>query len=244
MTQIIPFWSIWSSDKYTDLDFAAKEPNRYGMCMSKIKEFRKKIGMSQAQLAELLGTSQPQIRRLEAGDRKLTKEWAERLAGPLETTAAELLFDTDQIELNGLEVVGVVQAGQFVDITLQDQDTERERIMVAKDARFSHARQYALKVAGDSMNLKFPDGCYVTCVELVSSGLELKAGMTVHVERSLGGSQHVETTLKEIQSINGETVLVPRSTNPKHQPIVIDGDESTEIKICGVVTGKWEPQLF
>lgn len=60
--------------------------------MSMIKELREKLEMSQADLAEAAGTSQPQIKRLEAGDRKLTKEWAERLSGPLHVTAEILLF--------------------------------------------------------------------------------------------------------------------------------------------------------
>ncbi len=48
--------------------------------------------MTQVQLADRLSTSQPQIRRLEAGERRLTKEWAEKLAPHLGTTAAELMF--------------------------------------------------------------------------------------------------------------------------------------------------------
>lgn len=208
--------------------------------MSKIKDLREKLGITQAGLAEMIGTSQPQIRRLEIGDRKLTKEWAERLAPALKTTAEALLFN-GKVLLQGLPVVGTVQAGQFRDITL-DYDHEPEIINVPADPRFAHARQYALRVAGDSMDLEFPDGCYVTVVEFGSSGLELKSGHVVHVERYLGGSQHVETTLKEVQHINGDIHLVPRSTNPKHKPFVLTGGEDAEAHVRGIVTGKWEPK--
>ncbi len=47
--------------------------------------------MSQARLAELAHTSQPQIDRLEKGQRKMTKEWALRLARPLECHWLELM---------------------------------------------------------------------------------------------------------------------------------------------------------
>lgn len=57
-----------------------------------IKELREKLKLSQADLAEAVGTSQPQIKRLEAGDRKLTKEWAERLSPHLGVAPESLMF--------------------------------------------------------------------------------------------------------------------------------------------------------
>lgn len=64
-----------------------------------IKELREKLKMSQAGLADAVGTSQPQIKRLEGGDRKLTKEWAERLSPHLGVAPEALLFGSiDDIE--------------------------------------------------------------------------------------------------------------------------------------------------
>lgn len=53
--------------------------------------------MTQAQLAELAATSQPQIRRLEAGERRLSKEWAQRLAPHLGVAASLLMFGEDDV---------------------------------------------------------------------------------------------------------------------------------------------------
>ena len=64
----------------------------YQFGMADLKTRRENLGLTQAQLAELTGTSQPQIRRLENGERELTVAWAERLAGPLRTTAISILF--------------------------------------------------------------------------------------------------------------------------------------------------------
>ncbi|MBX4335664.1 helix-turn-helix domain-containing protein [Bartonella raoultii] len=69
--------------------------------MNNLKFFRQKIGLTSKQLAELAGTSQPQIFRLENGQRKLTKEWAVRLAPHLEVTPKQLLFSGQ--ELNSLD---------------------------------------------------------------------------------------------------------------------------------------------
>ncbi|MCX5571457.1 LexA family transcriptional regulator [Kaistia nematophila] len=63
--------------------------------MSRLKHYREQRGLTQAALAELVKSTQPQIRRLEAGERKLTKEWATRLAAALKISAKDLLFDDD-----------------------------------------------------------------------------------------------------------------------------------------------------
>lgn len=63
--------------------------------MSMIRSLREARGLTQAQLAELAATSQPQIRRLEAGERQLSKEWAQRLAPHLGVAAAQLMFGED-----------------------------------------------------------------------------------------------------------------------------------------------------
>ncbi|MCY6381047.1 XRE family transcriptional regulator [Hoeflea prorocentri] len=60
--------------------------------MITIRSLREAKGLTQARLAELAQTSQPQIRRLEAGERQLTKDWAMRLAPHLDISPSELMF--------------------------------------------------------------------------------------------------------------------------------------------------------
>lgn len=59
--------------------------------MTKLREIREDRGLTQAQLAERANTSQAQIDRLEKGERKLTVEWAKRLADPLQCHWTEVL---------------------------------------------------------------------------------------------------------------------------------------------------------
>lgn len=153
---------------------------------------------------------------------------------------------TGDLAAQGLEIAGTVSAGVYRDISIEDQDGERPRISFARDMRFPDARQYALKVDGDSMNLLFPDGSVVVVVDLIDSGLTLKTGMSVHVERFVMGGQFVETTLKEVhREPKGKGYLLkPRSSNPTHEPIHVNGNEGDEVIIKGVVIGKWEPVNF
>lgn len=143
-----------------------------------------------------------------------------------------------EIPVAGLPIVGSIQAGHWLEITFVDSELEPELLPVARDQRFPRARQYALRVIGDSMNLDYPDGSYVTCVDFAESGLAVTEGLTVHVERQRAGGQLVEVTLKVVARNRDGFILVPRSTNPAHQPIPMKGADA-EIVIRGVVTGGW-----
>lgn len=143
-----------------------------------------------------------------------------------------------EIEVAGLPIAGAIQAGHWLETTFIDSDLEPEMLPVARDSRFPRARQYALRVIGDSMDLDYPDGSYVTCVDFAESGLPIREGMTVHVERHRAGGQLVEITLKVVTRLNGGWALEPRSSNPAWQPITFSGSE-TDIVIRGIVTGGW-----
>ena len=68
---------------------------------SPLRSARKLNGLSMCALGEMAGTTAQQIERLEKGQRKLTKEWAERLAPHLGMEASDLLFSRDTVPLAG-----------------------------------------------------------------------------------------------------------------------------------------------
>ena len=71
--------------------------------MGWLRDFREGAGMTQAELAAKAGTTQPQISRLEKwptkGGRKMTKEWADILASPLQIPPLWLLYGPGAIDL-------------------------------------------------------------------------------------------------------------------------------------------------
>lgn len=149
-----------------------------------------------------------------------------------------------EIEVAGLPLLGSIQAGHWIEITDAQEGAHTEMVPVVRDPRFPHAKQYALRVVGDSMDLDYPDGSIVTCVDFAESGLALGEGMIVHVERQRAGGQLVEITLKAVQiKRGGEIVLVPRSSNPRWTPVPLRGSNSdTEVIARGVVLGGWSPR--
>lgn len=76
---------------------------------SVLRYWRKRRGLTLAKVGEAVNTNAQQIDRLEKGQRKLTKEWAERLAAVLEVDALELLFPISSTA----PIVGVVIAGKI-----------------------------------------------------------------------------------------------------------------------------------
>jgi SOS-response transcriptional repressor LexA len=218
--------------------------------IQKIDKLLADRGESRAAASAAAGLSDSYIRDLsrKSGNPNLgkLKKLADHLGVKIEYLLPAGSVDTNiSRSVTSLPVVGRIAAGQFMDISLRDQDEEYPHINVVTDDRFSHARQYALEVTGDSMDLKYADGSFVTCVDYTSSGLALKDGMTVHVERYMGEGQFVETTLKEIGHEHGIIALLPRSSNPAHKPILMVGNaEEISVEIRGIVTGSWKPEVF
>lgn len=62
---------------------------------NRIREFRKKAGLSQAELGERIGMHQTHVGNIENGARSLTIEWARRIAKALDVTVADLLCGDD-----------------------------------------------------------------------------------------------------------------------------------------------------
>lgn len=211
----------------------------------RIEERLRALNLSAAKASKLAGMSPDYIRDLRRRPVRPGAESLARLAETLKTTPEFLLYgktESQTVEVKGLQVVGVVEAGQFRDITLTSQDDEFETVNVVGDAKYAHARQYALRVSGDSMNELFADGSYVICASFADTGLELKSGMIVHVERRIAGTHLVETTLKQVQDRGGKRYLIPRSTNPKHKPIGVNHDDDlTETIVQGLVIGTYSP---
>jgi phage repressor protein C with HTH and peptisase S24 domain len=167
--------------------------------MNMIKELREKLKLSQGALAKAIGTSQPQIKRLEAGDRKLTKEWAERLAPHLQVLPETLMFgkeDTfETIKVNSPSSA-LQQDEQLPNAFIRDKvEGLGRRIPVygqavgGIDGEFlmngsilyevmappviSHiSGAYAVQIAGDSMSPRYEDGeiCFVDPKRRVKKG--------------------------------------------------------------------------
>jgi transcriptional regulator with XRE-family HTH domain len=79
---------------------------------NRIRELRERAGLSQAQLAELVGTTQAEISRLETGERRLTVDWMARIARALMLRPSDLLptAAVPEVEAQEVELLGNFRA--------------------------------------------------------------------------------------------------------------------------------------
>lgn len=116
-----------------------------------LRKLRSDKQMSQAQLAELAGTSQQQIDKLERGLRKFSLEWARKLAPHLGVKIKDLWSG----EGGQVPVVGYVGAGETVHYY---DDHPQGSGLDEVDAPPGLRNGVALKVKGDSMAPRYFSG--------------------------------------------------------------------------------------
>ncbi len=140
--------------------------------------------------------------------------------------------------------VGVVSASLFREVDEFDQ-SEPEEITVPRDEKFPDARQLTFEVEGDSMNELRPrpilpgDTIVATAYEDIAHRVVLRDGMVVVVQRTRDGGHMREWSVKQIEIYEDRTEFHPRSSNPKHKPIVVqrqfDADDGVSVEVIGLV---------
>lgn len=212
--------------------------------MNEIRRLRELKNLSQARLATLAGTSQPQIKRLEDGERKLTKDWAERIAPHLDTSAEALLFPNSQAQelsrvaspIGAIAVTGKVAANAW--LSVEDMDFGYDDIEYVPSASgYPIELQFALKVEGNCLNKIAGHGDRLICLDMVKTGIAAEDGDLVIVEKSRFEGQMIERTAKRLRRTADGYELWPESTDPAHQePIKLDRpDNGDHVRIIGKV---------
>lgn len=197
-----------------------------------MKSLSLKAGLGDSAVHKILSRSgDPQISTVKA------------ISKALEVSIDELVFNvvTPAISVKLTFVAGDVAAGVWMESDAWD-DQKYEPIPVLP-SRYPGIEQKAWHVSGDSMDaLGITDGSFVVTVDYWVVRRSPTDGDIVVVERRRGGL--IERTCKEVAVRAGEYELRPRSSDPRHKPIVVrsgnrDGDDGTEIEIVGLVVGSY-----
>lgn len=166
-----------------------------------------------------------------------------KLARALGVPVGDLLTDDLEPHPVGprLFVKGEVAAGAWMEAFEWERDdwlvlTGRPDVQAPPEHRFF------LRVAGDSMNLIYPEGTFIECVSIFGN-VEMKPGSRVVVLRRRI-DQLLEATVKELVEIEDALWLVPRSSNPTHQAFRLDepGEGIEEVRIVAVVVASVRPE--
>lgn len=132
---------------------------RFGMHdFERLRELREVAGLNQTELARMAGTSQPQINRLESGERELTPTWAKRLAPYLGVSPVDIIFPEMSKKPMTLNIVGRVGAstdGQVI------QDTDQGPFGEIQAPIGARGTEAVVEVSGHSMGIYAPDGSLI-----------------------------------------------------------------------------------
>lgn len=140
-----------------------------------------------------------------------------------------------------LPVLGEAQAGAWKEVaTIEEMDPEQ--IPVPAEHVIKGARQYWIRVVGDSVDKFMPPGSLALCTDVWSWARDAEDfmsradGRLVLCRRERHGL--FETTIKQVRITGTKRELWPASNNPKHSgPIPLGDDfDGSQVQIQAVVT--------
>ncbi|MBS7545083.1 hypothetical protein [Ancylobacter oerskovii] len=138
---------------------------------------------------------------------------------------------------------GPVEAGAFRPV---DELYEADEVWFdePRDPTYPQARLMAFDIVGTSMNALpgrplFP-GDRIICIDYEDVGSPpLRDGMIVVVQQSLAGGHLREWSVKQVALFDDRVEFQPRSTDPRHKPIVVTrdltADDGREVKILAIL---------
>lgn len=205
----------------------------------------KAAGKSQTGLAKHLGMSGPSlVSNIVTGKRQVKTTEIRAIAEYLGTPPPDVEITPSETGLVPALVAGVASASLFREVGEFDQ-SEPTMMYVPADADFPGARVLLFDVAGDSMDDLKPrpifDGDRLQCLayEDIAHLIPLRNGMIVIAQRTKDSGHLREWSVKQLEVRDDTVIFHPRSTNPRHKPIVVDRDAfqdgGTEVEIIAVV---------
>lgn len=210
--------------------------------LDKLSRLRKQRGYTQSTLAEAMGVEQPTIQRWEKGKREPNIGQLIELARVLNVEPGTLIDPMIATSIGPrLFVKGEVAAGIWREAMELSED-EWQSFTGRADVSADMQHRFGLRIVGDSMNLVYPEGTIIECVSVFGHA-EPSTGKKVVVLRKRADNM-VEATVKELVEQDGDLWLVPRSTNPEHQPFKLDGltEGIIEVRIAAVVVASVRPE--
>lgn len=208
-----------------------------------IVHFRKKRGLTQAQLAAIVEVEQPTVQRWERGMREPTIAKLKEIADALGVSLSDLLAEDVIVPVGPrLYVKGEVAAGAWKE-AVEWSESDWQHFSGRSDVKADLQHRFGLRVVGDSMNLLYPEGAIVECVSLFGRAEASPGRRVVIVRRNV--QNQFEATVKElVEGEDGKLWAVPKSTNPAHRPFCLSEPEDgiIETRITAVVVGSYRPE--
>lgn len=202
-----------------------------------LRRLREEKGLTQQDVADKLDVSRVAVGSWESGKATPRPAKLEQLSVLLDVSVSELLgeqhieYDSHPLPAGArrpvgrsgfvpMRVQGKTHAGAATE-EIEDEGTVEVPGSVARN----HPEAFALRVEGDCMDRRYPDGCVV----LVDPTMEPWNGCAVVAEPEPG-----ESVLRRYVRGNSTLMLMADSHSDEYEDMVFSGDEA-EVRTVGVV---------
>ncbi len=201
-----------------------------------IIELRKRYEITQEELAKIAGVTRGAVSQWEGGFSEPRMGSIQAIADHFGLKKSNIIEDSGMFEgpaaipanaipVHGtsamvpVRVLGSTHAGTRMDELESDYEAEFPEVVVSR-----HPGCFALKVEGDCMNRRFPDGCHV----LVDPSMEPKNGSAVIAEFEDGRS------LLRVYMRGNSTVMLTADSFYEYEDIIVKHDDPP-VRTVGVV---------
>ena len=214
--------------------------------MNRIREWRDAIGITQEDLARLVGTGQSQINKLEKGERCLDKDWLLKLAPALKCRPIDLLSQEELAEYAAIFGTSLrIVNDKYIDVeaiipkpiaALSSPDNANSQSVISKIKIFGTTRQqgrFSLSSdpIGEIVN-RSPANYAVKAFDVSMAPRYLPGQMLYIADRepSAGGGAFIHLTngavlVREWVGWDGDGNAAVRAYNPSPSERLLAGDE-------------------
>lgn len=187
---------------------------------SRLQKLRKGRGLSLAKAAGLADTSPQQIERLEKGQRRLTEDWARRLARAYGVAPQDVLASADSVSVP----VAVLVASAFAPERPEEFDLPEPHRWVQAPAGLDDPEEcFAAAVEDDSADRLYPKGSLLFVRRMAVVARPLRAGRKVLVRVYADGHRTTMEILAGVlgASPSGDIVVFTHSANRQVPAVVV-----------------------
>lgn len=196
-----------------------------------IKRLRKMHGLTQEELAKQLDVSRAAVTQWETGWSSPRMGMIEKLSAFFNVSKSELIDDPNPLFPDGakpvrgssamvpLKVLGATHAGDRM-----DEDESDYMVEFPQSVADRHPGCFALRVEGDCMNRRYPEGCHI----MVDPNMEPRNGSAVVAEFEDGRSV-LRNYLR-----GSSTLMLTADSFAEHEDIIVTLDDPP-VRTVGVV---------
>ena len=204
---------------------------------NRIRILRKERGLTQEEVAELVGTSFGTVSKLETGRRRLTSDWIARFAKAFDVPPTDII--TEPLPVRRVPVTIVLQWGHWArDMQVpgfKPYDVAAEDLPEYRDVSL-----YGCELGDGHANLRYPETTVIVMAPFDELDEELIVGKRYHVRRTRADGACQNTVMRLVQSEEGELWFTTESDHPAYQASMpLHGFDGERLEVCGRAIGSW-----